>query len=123
MHEQLVEVVKKGIVKPVSGLAPASATSSHPPSVCSEPGWRVTFEDDFSGSTLNASNWVAIDNVTHGPTEKQLYLADDVYLRDGLLVLRTRKRRAWYNSTLAYNFTSGWVESKGKRFQAYGRFG
>ena len=56
-----------------------------PPSVCTEPGWRITFEDEFEGSALNQSNWAALDNATHGWSEKQLYMADDVYVRDGVL--------------------------------------
>jgi beta-glucanase (GH16 family) len=90
-------------------------------SACDEPGWVTTFQDDFDGPMLNASSWVAINNVTHGPAEKQLYLADDVFVRDGALVLRTRKRQAWHKG-VRYNFTSGWVHSMSRRFQAYGRF-
>jgi len=90
-------------------------------SLCDAAGWRLTFEDDFGGTTLNASNWVVRNNMTHGQTEKQLYLQDDAYVANGSLVLRTREREAWHEGT-RYNFTSGWVESRGLRFQAYGRF-
>lgn len=85
------------------------------------PGWVVTFEDEFNGDTLNGSNWLAQDNMTHGDTEQQLYLADEVTVSGGALWLSTRKREAWHQGR-QYNFTSGWVESSGRRFQKYGRF-
>ena len=107
------------------------------------------------------SNWVAVDNLTHGPTEKEMYLSKNVRVQDGALILATVKEkhedssgkvhtyslplplsrtlshslspakstnmlyilmlrsRSWWQ---VYNFTSGWVESKHKQFQAYGRF-
>lgn len=100
------------------GLADAKKSVA---SVCDAPGWEITFQDDFSGDRLNASSWAAVNNLTHGTTEKQLYLSDDVLVRDGTLVIRTRKRHAWHGGR-RYNFTSGWVESKSRRYQAYGRF-
>lgn len=105
----------------LSIMGAAAADADEAQWTCDEPGWAVTFQDDFDGKELNASSWTAINNVTHGPTEKQLYLADEVFVRDGALVLRTRKRRAWHEG-IQYNFTSGWVEGKSKRFKAYGRF-
>lgn len=90
-------------------------------SVCDEAGWKITFEDDFEGTSLDPASWVAVDNVTHGNTEKQLYLRDNVHVVNGSLVLRTRKQEAWHKGR-PYNYTSGWVESKGLRFQAHGRF-
>ena len=114
MHSEMNALAAAQLV----GLATVASAAA---SVCDEPGWVTTFQDDFDGHVLNASNWVAVDNVTHGPTEKQLYLADEVLVRDGALVLRTRKRHAWHKG-VRYNFTSGWVESKSRRFQAYGRF-
>ena len=88
---------------------------------CDDPGWVTTFVDDFDGTELNASNWVARDNITHGDTEKQLYFADDVSVANGALVLTTRRRDAWHDGR-HYNFTSGWVESRGLRYQKNGRF-
>ena len=48
--------------------------------------------------------------------------ADTVSVGDGVLTLTTRRRTAVSSSGKVYNFTSGWVESKSKAFQAYGRF-
>lgn len=82
-------------------------------SMCSDPAWTVTFEDNFD--FFDDKNWVALNNVTHGPTEKQLYLSENVRVADGDLIISTKKQIAWYNSNTRYNFTSGWIESKSKR--------
>jgi beta-glucanase (GH16 family) len=92
---------------------------------CSDPSWKVTFRDDFLGNALNLSSWTARDNMTHGPTERQLYLADAVTVSDGALRIFTRREEeaggvVSPNGTI-YNFSSGWVESRGKVFDAYGR--
>ena len=109
---------------PVMTAAVAAAAAPAPTSMCNgAQGWDVTFEDEFKGTALNASNWVAFDNRTHGTQESQLYMADDVAVADGLLVLTTRKRRAFSREQKRwYNYTSGWVESSGRRFQKFGRF-
>jgi hypothetical protein len=80
-------------------------------SMClSQPGWKVTFVDDFEGTSLNESNWIAANNRTHGPTEKQLYMADEVHVANGSLLLSTRKRSIFSGEKGGmYNFTSGRV--------------
>ena len=64
--------------------------------------WRMTFEDDFDGDMLNTSRWSVAHNMTHGPLELQLYVSDEVYLENGDLVLRTRRRRGALNATFMY---------------------
>ena len=91
-------------------------------SLCSEPGWQVTFEDLFEGPALNTSYWTVAHNLTHGSYEKQLYIKDDVWVENGNLVVRTRKNRARSSNGTFYDFTSGWIEGSGKIFQQYGRF-
>ena len=39
------------------------------------------------------SNWVAVDNLTHGPTEKEMYLSKNVRVQDGALILATVKEK------------------------------
>ena len=65
--------------------------------------WELTWQDDFSGPELNASNWNPADNYTHGlfvclflfccihlhipgDQELELYLASNVYVQDDNLV-------------------------------------
>eukprot|EP00729_Bicosta_minor_P007975 gene7975-24287_t len=90
--------------------------------MCRNPGWKVTFNDEFDGSSLNKANWVAYNNVTHGPTEKQLYLAKNVRVENGNLVIQTIKDAVHDSDGILYNFSSGWVESQHLQYQAYGRF-
>ena len=105
--------------------------------------WRLTFADEFDAAGLNASNWKVAAGGTHG-AEQQLYTADEVWVRDGLLTLRTRRNpvecatparppgpsdgHGWclpLNSSLEtrrFNFTSGWLDTEGRFAQRYGRF-
>jgi len=103
-------------------LALVVAAAAQGRSLCSAPGWQVTFEDEFEGDALDSKVWSVKSNGTHGPTEQELYTADEVWVEGGALVLRTRKREALGPQGQRYNFTSGWVDSMGKRFQRYGRF-
>ncbi len=59
--------------------------------------------------------------MTHGDQELQLYLADDVYVQDGDLILRTRRNPTFHGSKL-YNWTSGWVDTEHKFSHQFGRF-
>ena len=85
--------------------------------------WAPTYYDDFTAPILNSSLWRVADNMTHGSQEWQLYLADEVYLQDGALVIRTRSRNASYGSK-AYRYTSGWVDTRGSAAgeTTYGKF-
>jgi len=83
--------------------------------------WKLVFEDNFEGTTINTTNWNVYNMTTHGPTELELYMADDVYMQDGKLILRTRCRSISHGNTL-YNFTSGMVDSINKVYFTYGRF-
>ena len=92
-------------------------------SMClNESDWNITFHDDFNGNQLNTSNWNAVNNQTHGTTEKQLYLSNNVKVANGTLIITTKKQTAYHTTNNVYNITSGWVESKHKQFQTYGRF-
>jgi beta-glucanase (GH16 family) len=61
--------------------------------------WRLTFEEEFEGEALNASRWNVADQMRHGDEELQLYVKDEVYLENGDLVLRTRRREAVWNES------------------------
>lgn len=90
--------------------------------MCNDPNWMITFNDNFD--VFNTSRWTVRNNMTHGPAEKQLYLANNVNVENGNLIITTKKeivQSGRFNNTL-YNYTSGWVDSKSKMFQKYGRF-
>lgn len=73
--------------------------------------WELTWEDDFLGSALN---------MTHGDKELQLYMAEQVSVRDGTLVLTTVKKPAMYGAK-EYQFVSGWVDTQSKISQTFGK--
>ena len=83
--------------------------------------WTPVWLDHFTEPTLNPALWTVRNNMTHGTREWQLYLADEVFVEGGALVIRTRSRNA-SSGAREYTFTSGWVDSQHKRNMTRGRF-
>jgi len=78
--------------------------------------WVLWLTDNFN--SLNTSIWNVANNYYHdGNNEQSIYVADDVYIQNGNLVLRSEKRS--YNG---YQYTSGWVDTRNKVWQQYGKF-
>ena len=50
-----------------------------------QPGWRLSFHDEFDGTTLNTTNWVANDRQNQNNNEKQYYWHEQVAVADGNL--------------------------------------
>lgn len=114
-------LLRMATLRAACGLLAALALAPAAAAPLSDDGlWRLVFEDTFSAPTLNASAWNVRNNMTHGDKEWQLYTADNVYLEDGNLVLRTQATTASYGSKL-YNFTSGWVDTLGLIELTYGK--
>ena len=85
--------------------------------------WAPVYLDHFTAPTLDPTLWTVRNNMTHGTREWQLYLADEVFLEAGALVIRTRSRNASYGAR-QYSFTSGWVDTRGSALGevTYGMF-
>ncbi len=77
-------------------------------------GWRITWQDEFEGDTLDRTLWNVADGHWSHNGEMQYYAPDEVYLEDGCLRLRSQQR----NYQGLY-FTSGHVTTK--HYQRYGR--
>lgn len=78
------------------------------------PGWVLAWGDEFDEPAVNQSTWNVYANVSEGSNQIELYTADNVFVRDGSLVLRTRPQ----NVTIGhrrYNVTSGRVDTALKR--------
>eukprot|EP01052_Picozoa_sp_SAG31_P010601 SAG31_NODE_584_length_13886_cov_96.615000_10_plen_1291_part_00 len=114
--------------------------------VTAQDAWRLTFSDDFDGESLNSSRWSVADGGTHGANELELYLAEDVWVRDGYLTIQTRYHpttclpsagggqpsdgHGWCTPTndsssdklQHFNFSSGWVDTESHFQQQFGRF-
>jgi hypothetical protein len=92
--------------------------------VSPEGSWRLVFEDDFDGPTVNSSNWNVYANVSEGTNQIELYTADNVFTTSvggvGALALRTRPQEVKFDGH-SYNVTSGRVDSALKVNITYGR--
>ncbi len=101
------------------GLLAASSVAgpSRAPSSPRTP-WVLTFDDEFNGTTLDASKWAA----STGPQDAhdqpiQYFLPEDVTVQDGYLRIRSEQRRY-----AGYDYTSGELRSQGLFAQKYGRY-
>lgn len=81
------------------------------------PGWILVWEDEFEGDEVDTAKWRVEDAALVKNEELQYYSPDEVYIKNGCLVLRSRKK-----SKGGRTYTSGLVETKGKFTQTYGRF-
>jgi beta-glucanase (GH16 family) len=86
------------------------------------PGWKLTFQDEFSGTTLNLKNWSPNDPWGRERNrELQAYVKDAFEVRDGTLRVKADKGQAFYGGKQR-DYTSGMMNTYGKFSQEYGRF-
>jgi beta-glucanase (GH16 family) len=84
-------------------------------------GYRLTWADEFNGTTLDAAKW----HTDYAPkvhplgtnNERQAYAPENVLVQDGHLILRAERRE-----TKKMPYTSGMVSSHDKFSQQYGWF-
>jgi beta-glucanase (GH16 family) len=80
-------------------------------------GWKLVWQDEFSGERLDPNKWNVLLRENSKHNELQYYLPDEVYLEKGWLRLRSRVRD--YGSK---HYTSGRIDTSGKFAPTYGRF-
>jgi len=92
------------------------------PEALSYDGYTLVWSDEFDGTTLNRADW----NVElHAPgwvnAELQEYVdsTDNIYLKDGKLVIKPKKT---VNPDGTVSYTSGRINTQGKRDFTYGLF-
>lgn len=127
----------------LTGLAPETTYTvkvkavSNDPAAYAESGWgavmvqtkegtaperkeyKLVWSDEFDGTTLDTESWnYQIGGEGYGNQEKQYYTdrPENVRLEDGCLVIEARKEAYEKNS-----YTSGRINTKGKRTFAYGK--
>lgn len=105
LQRLVVGVVLLGVYSRADELRP-----DKPKSFCDEEGWTMVFADDFSGSALNESSWTVDLGAGDSRVRNSQGTADNVYLEDGALVLRSKREKSG-----KWNYTSGAVQSMGKR--------
>ena len=86
--------------------------------VLREKGWRVILDEEFLGSTLNASLWTGrFSNYTSGhENEAQSYVPRNAQVSDGHLVIESD-----HEKFLNKNYTSAWIDTQGKFEVLFGR--
>jgi len=85
-------------------------------SFCDPQGpWKQVWRDDFK--TLDQSSWGLTLGQSDGEGRDAWLTADNVYIENGVLVIRSQKQ-----STNGHNYTSGALTTQNKRFWKYGRF-
>jgi beta-glucanase (GH16 family) len=97
------------------------AAPAQPLPVGQSGNWRMVFNDEFNGSSLDTSKWHtcfwwATNTCTiETNNELQLYNREDVLVQNGILRLRAQRRNmvGWNGRT--FNYTSGMVMTGGRR--------
>ena len=86
------------------------------------PGWKLTFDDEFGGDSLDLQKWNPNDPWGfERNNELQAYVKDAFEVKGGILRIKAEKRGAVYaGKQRAY--TSGMMTTHGKFSQEYGRF-
>lgn len=70
--------------------------------------WDVTFEDNFDGDKLDTSKWMVGDMYRNEHIRRAAYYSgDNVFVRDGKLVIRTDYRKSEYGE----GWHTGWVQT------------
>jgi beta-glucanase (GH16 family) len=95
---------------------------SHAADNANRPGYKLTFQDEFEGSSLDLAKWTPADPWgKERNRELQAYVKDAFVVQDGLLRVQAEKRGAFYAGKQR-SFTSGMMTTYGKFSQQYGRF-
>ena len=101
-----------------AGCATGSAASARTPAGSAAPGpWTLVWSDEFDGHVLNSYKWRAEDAALVKNNEMQYYTPSDVYVHDGVLTLRSQRRRMGGRP-----YTSGAVDTRRHFAWRYGRF-
>ncbi len=82
-------------------------------------GMELIWQDEFSGTTLNEGNWtfeIGIGNNGWGNNELQYYKKENIFLREGNLVIEARKENFG-----GRNYTSSRIITQNKFDFKYGR--
>ena len=80
-------------------------------------GWRLTFDDEFSGSALDTRKWTASEGTFENRSAPiQYFLPSEVSVAQGHLTLTSEQR-----SSHGYGYTSGEIRTLDKFCQLYGR--
>lgn len=89
-------------------------TQAGPPAELKE--WHMVWNDEFDGNSVDQTKWHIEDAALIKNNELQYYTPQNVYVHDGVLTLKSEKKRMGDR-----DYCSGLVETKGKFSFQYGR--
>ena len=85
--------------------------------------WKLTFRDEFDGRSIDTNKWnIYADNYWDSVTH---FTKDNIFIRDGKLVLRYEVKRGHHNDDpkgKETDFACGFADTYGKWTQRYGYF-
>jgi beta-glucanase (GH16 family) len=86
------------------------------------PGWKLTFDDEFDGKSLDLKKWNPNDPWGRERNQElQAYVTNAFEVGGGILHIEAEKREAFYSGKQR-SITSGMMTTCGKFSQEYGRF-
>ena len=84
--------------------------------------WRLVWQDEFDGKTLDLSKWeFEVNAQGGGNNELQYYVTNNVRVKDGLLFIEARKER-YSGPEGTREYTSSRIRTRFKGDWKYGRF-
>lgn len=83
----------------------------------STPEWKLIWQDEFNGKSLDKTKWNVLTRETSKHGELQYYVPDEVYLENGCLRIRSQVRDFGDK-----HYTSGRLDTKDKLAITYGRY-
>jgi len=101
----------------LTSLLPAGPCRAQGAGGAQRVGWRLTFDDEFSGSALDARKWTASGGVFENRSAPiQYFLPENVAVGQGHLQITSENRPSH-----GYEYTSGEIRTLDKFCQLYGR--
>ena len=85
------------------------------PAAAASNGWYLVWNDEFDGKELDSTKWRVEDAALVKNNELECYSSENVWVSDGMLVLKSEARHAG-----GRDYASGLVDTKGKFSFQYG---
>lgn len=109
-----------------TGGAPNPTPTTAPTATPHGSNWTLVWSDEFNGTSLNTSNWTSeVNGSGMGNNELEYYTnGQNLSFENGALVITARQEnpanyQCWYGTC---TYTSGRINTQGKREFTYGRF-
>lgn len=112
---RIIGIFGASIIIIFAGRGPAAGQEVSS-SLLERPGWYLLWHDEFDKEVLDESKWRREDAALVKNNELQYYAPDEVYVKNGNLILRSRKC-----DFKGKDYTSGLVDTKGRFAFQYGR--